>query len=252
MGDRPLFCAGLFLRIQELRAQTGRPHWLVFGEAHHLLPANWGPASASLPQQLETALLITVHPQQISTEALRHVNTVLATGGSASHALQAFAGASGHRPPRPRAGAAAKGEVLLWQADRGRQPFRVKVEPGHAQHRRHTPKYAEGLLIPERSFYFRGPEGKLNLRAHNLVLFLKLAEGVDDDTWLYHLRRGDYSSWFHDCIGDKALAAEAEKVGQAKNLSAKESRARIRQAVADRYTLPENPSLPKVTPNQVG
>src|SRR5204863_357016 len=85
---------------------------------------------------------------------------------------------------------------LLRRPGGRRTPFAVRAEPGRSERRRHTRKYAQGLLIPERSFYFRGPEGKLNLRAHNLVLFLELAGGVDDETWLYHLRRGDYSRWF--------------------------------------------------------
>jgi len=46
--------------------------------------------------------------------------------------------------------------------------------------RRHTRKYAEGELDEDRSFYFRGPEGRLNLRAQNLALFLQIAEGVDN------------------------------------------------------------------------
>src|SRR5262249_41723047 len=57
-----------------------------------------------------------------------------------------------------------------------------------------------GELPPDRSFYFRGPEGKLNLRCRNLAFFLEVAAGVDDDTLLYHLRHGDYSRWFRDAI----------------------------------------------------
>jgi hypothetical protein len=39
------------------------------------------------------------------------------------------------------------------------------------------------------SFYFRGPDDKLKLRAQNLAVFVQLAEGVDDETWLFHLRQ---------------------------------------------------------------
>lgn len=51
-------------------------------------------------------------------------------------------------------------------------------------------------MIPEEHFVFRGPEGRLNLRAQTLVSFSQMAEGVDDDTWAFHLRCGDYSRWF--------------------------------------------------------
>ena len=62
-------------------------------------------------------------------------------------------------------------------------------------------------MLPEaRSFYFRGPRGALNLRAQNLVLYLQIAAGVDDETWIHHLRQGDYSRWFREEIKDEDLA----------------------------------------------
>jgi hypothetical protein len=70
------------------------------------------------------------------------------------------------------------------------------------------------------------------------VLFLQLAEGVDDVTWLYHLRRGDYSRWFREAIKDETLAAEAACVEGLANGSPEESRARIRTAIEQHYTLP--------------
>jgi hypothetical protein len=69
-----------------------------------------------------------------------------------------------------------------------------------------------------------------------------LADGVDDATWLYHLRRGDYSQWFREAIKDEALAMEAEAIEAATDLSACESRARIKAAIEHRYTLPSTSS----------
>ncbi|MES2731404.1 MAG: HAD family hydrolase, partial [Bacteroidota bacterium] len=37
--DRPAFFHKLLPAILELRSRTGRPHWLILDEAHHLLPA---------------------------------------------------------------------------------------------------------------------------------------------------------------------------------------------------------------------
>jgi hypothetical protein len=71
-----------------------------------------------------------------------------------------------------------------------------------------------------------------------------MAEGVDDATWTHHLRQGDYSSWFRTCIKDDALAAEAERVEGLAGVSAAESRALIRAAVEQRYTLPASPPFP--------
>ena len=61
-------------------------------------------------------------------------------------------------------------------------------------------KYAEGDLGAEKSFTFRGPQGRLNLRAQNLQMFLLIGDGVDAETWFHHLRRGDYSQWSREVI----------------------------------------------------
>ncbi len=99
-------------------------------------------------------------------------------------------------------------------------------------------KYATGELGEDKSFYFRGPAGRLNLRAQNLALFVQLAAGVDDETWLYHLRDQDYSRWFREAIKDEELASEVAHVEEDSSMSPGESRALIKAAIEQRYTLP--------------
>jgi hypothetical protein len=129
----------------------------------------------------------------------------------------------------------------MWSRRRPEVVMRARARPNRTERRRHRRKYAEGALPPERSFYFRGPAGKLNLRAQNLLLFLQMADGVDDETWLHHLRRGDYSRWFRDHIKDDALAAEVERVEGLPGAQPRESRALIRAAIERDYTLPASP-----------
>ena len=107
-----------------------------------------------------------------------------------------------------------------------------------AERQRHRRKYAEGELPPERSFYFRGPDGKLNLRAQNLIVFRQLADGIDDETWLHHLRQGDYSRWMKTAIKDPSLAEIVHEVEDMPELSAQDSRQRVATAIQERYTLP--------------
>ena len=101
---------------------------------------------------------------------------------------------------------------------------------------RHQRKYAEGKLGDDKSFFFRGPEGRLNLKAHNLDLFMQMADGIDDTTWLYHLRAGDYSRWFRESIKDAELANTTAAIEAEAGLAVAESRARIRAAIEKRYT----------------
>jgi hypothetical protein len=158
--------------------------------------------------------------------------------------LEQFAAVRGtDLPAAASAAALGVGEVLLFNcADSTCR--RVRIEPPSAEQRRHTRKYAVGQLPPDRSFYFRGPEGKLNLRAHNLLQFLEVAAGVDDDTWTYHFRRADYSRWFRDIIKDAELAAAAAAVERDRFMSRGDALAALRTAVESRYTLPADAPLP--------
>ena len=80
----------------------------------------------------------------------------------------------------------------------------------------------------------------MNLRAHNLMIFMQMADGVDDATWLYHLHRGDYSRWFREAIKDVELADEAESVQDGVDPLA--TRKQIREMVERRYTAPAQTS----------
>ncbi|HLH44322.1 MAG TPA: hypothetical protein VKV74_15135, partial [Bryobacteraceae bacterium] len=84
----------------------------------------------------------------------------------------------------------------------------------------------------------RGPQGKLNLRARNLSMFLQLADGVDDETWLFHLKRGDYSRWFREAIKDEVMAGEVAQYEKDGQFGPRETRQKIRAAVERRYTAP--------------
>lgn len=237
LDQRPAFFDALLPRIQTLRVAKGRPHWLLVDEAHHLLHAQWKPAEQTLSGQKMGMTLVTVHPESVAKVALEKVNAAIVLGERPDKTLTAFCAAVNH--PLPLAPEAlSRGDVLLWEADVENVAI-VHTEPPKTERRRHSRKYAEGNLGPERSFYFRGPENKLKLKAQNLAIFLQMAEGLDDETWLFHLQQGDYSNWFRDGIKDDDLAAETEMV-EASELSADESRQAIRTAVSNRYTLPSD------------
>jgi len=65
---------------------------------------------------------------------------------------------------------------------------------------------------------------------------MQLADGVDDETWLHHLRNGDFSNWFRSTIKDNELADETARIEQNQGLSARESRDAIRMAIEKRYS----------------
>ncbi|HEX2259343.1 MAG TPA: HAD-IIB family hydrolase [Actinomycetota bacterium] len=233
--DRPDFFESLLPRLVEMRTKVALPHWLVIDEAHHHVPSGPGREPVLGPGDLGSCLLVTVHPDHLDRRILAAVDVIVTTGDP-SPTLKGFTKAVGEQPPQ-EIPTPDQGEAVIWR--RGGGPPQVfKIVPAKVERRRHLRKYAEGELPDDRSFYFRGPDGRLNLRAQNLSLFMQLANGVDDETWSHHLSRGDYSSWLRNGIKDEDLADQARKIEEDDSLSPKESREKLGALIAERYTLP--------------
>ncbi len=238
LQDRPAFFLALLPALQEHRATFGRPHWILVDEAHHLLPREWHPVQAVMSQDLSGMVYVTVHPDHVAQPVLETVEVSVFLGEDPADALGRFCQAL-HRPvPYGEFGALNPGHGVFWDLKSKEPPFRLHIAPCEADRRRHRRKYAEGELPMDRSFYFRGPEHQLNLRAHNLFQFMELGEGLDDQTWLHHLQRGDYSTWMSEGIKDSSLAEKVRQIEQQPFIDAKRSRQLIRSAIEDQYTVP--------------
>jgi hydroxymethylpyrimidine pyrophosphatase-like HAD family hydrolase/energy-coupling factor transporter ATP-binding protein EcfA2 len=237
LADRPEYFAQLLPSLNILRTRTGRPHWIVLDEAHHLLPAEWGHVPKILPQKLGETVLVTVHAERLAPAILSMIDVVIAVGQSPETTLRGFGRAAGRQLTWPKGLSHKVGQIVIWYPGGDEPPFTARAIPPGRDRIRHRRKYAEGNMR-DHSFYFRGPDNRQNLRAQNLAIFSQIAEGIDEKTWLYHLRRGDYSRWFRDAVKDRYLADQAERVEQ-RALQPAESRALIRNLIETRYTLPE-------------
>jgi hydroxymethylpyrimidine pyrophosphatase-like HAD family hydrolase/GTPase SAR1 family protein len=235
--DRPAFFDSLLPRLKEVRAQTGRPHWIVVEEAHHLLPPERPATAARLFDDFTGIVYVTVSPASITATVLKSVSIAAALGDGAGATLTEFARHGGVSIPQSSA-EVKDGEALLWLRGGDENPRAIRFRAAKADRAQHRRKYAEGELPPDRSFFFRGPESKLKLRAQNLLLFNQIADGVDADTWLYHLRQGDYSNWLRTSIHDQTLADEVAAIERREAPDAEETRRLIRSAIEQHYTLP--------------
>ena len=237
-ADRPAFFMSLFARIRDLRAKTGRPHWLIVDEAHHVMPADWKPTDIAMPQRLDGVFLVSINPAAVARSALQLVDTVIIKGDQPREMLREFAQAVSINPPEAGVDTVPVESALLWHKDGRDEPQLILIEPSKTERKRHLRKYAEGVLGKDRSFYFRGPEGKLKLRAQNLIAFTDLADGVDEDTWLYHWRRGEVSDWVRRCIKDPGLAEKVAAIEHEDPDNAMATRQRVRELIEATYTLP--------------
>jgi hydroxymethylpyrimidine pyrophosphatase-like HAD family hydrolase len=236
LNERPKFFEALLPRIQELRAKTGRPHWIAVDESHHVLPSSWEAAGLTMSQRMYGLMLITLEPDRVAPAILSSIDVVIAVGNNPAEMLSNYRKTVGEEPPSLNRVTLQAGEAVAWLRDSAEPPFLFRIAMPRAERRRHRRKYAEGELRPDLCFYFRGPEGKLNLKAQNLAIFLQLADGVDDETWLFHLKNGDVSRWFRNVIKDPELALEAELMERG-DVDARESRKHIRSEIEHRYIL---------------
>jgi hypothetical protein len=233
LENRPDYVERLLPRLAEMQAQAGRPHWLVMDEMHHLAPTER--VQPGIPE-IKGLLGATLDPKCVNSVLLRKMSGLIAVGESVGKTVRTFAEALSVRGPDLGLLRLDKGEAVLWWKE-AQAPTRFQIAPSETPRTRHSRKYAEAMLTPDRSFYFRGPEQKLNLRASNLITFVQMMDGVDDETFAYHLSGHEYSQWFRENIKNPELAQAAEEIENA-SMAVPDAKAAIKGAIEERYTLP--------------
>ena len=201
------------------------------------MPANWQPPTELLPTDWTNVVLITLSASSLPNAVVQRVEIVAIIGHDAEQTMLDFGIAANMDTPHLPEPNLETGEVWFWKITDSTCPLRLRAMKSDREHSRHRRKYAEGSLSPEKCFYFRGANSALNLRAQNLIVFCQLAEGIDDETWTYHLEKNDFSHWFRDCINDEDLATETELIACRAEVPPAESKALILAAIQRNYIL---------------
>lgn len=76
------------------------------------------------------------------------------------------------------------------------------------------------------------------------MVFLQIADGVDDETWEFHRQKGDYSKWFDACVKDEDLTAAAKQIESLPEIDAREGREMMRAAIEREYVLTPSSKMP--------
>ena len=182
--------------------------------------------------------LVTVHPAHLHASELALIDTVAVVGSAPDEVLLELSSVAGFPRLPPHEVAPQPGQIVVWSREKPDELATLTALESRQERRRHQRKYAVGELGPDKSFYFRGPSGALNLKAHNLALFLQMADGIDPETWRFHLERNDYSTWLREAVKDSELADEVFAIESHVTPDADTSRALVRKAIDRRYTLP--------------
>jgi hypothetical protein len=163
---------------------------------------------------------------------------VVVFGEGADGTLRRYCEAIGEASPLDDPVDLEPGQALAWTRAGDQKPVVFEIAAGTSQRRPHLRRWAESELSEEKRFWFRGPEERLRLGAPTLAMFVHIGEGVDADTWLHHLERGDYSAWMRDGIRDETLASQVatiEREAAGYDDPVQDSRRRIFAAIRERY-----------------
>ncbi|HEY6975020.1 MAG TPA: haloacid dehalogenase, partial [Chitinophagaceae bacterium] len=236
LQNRPEFYNSLLAAVLELRKSLGHPHWLIFDEAHHLIPAEVENSFFNIPQDFNNFMLISTKPELMNQSILSNADLIIAIGDEPDTILTKYAELKKISMPDLLIKPLSIGEAWVWDSNNS-APFPIRCDRPEHLLQRHKKKYATGDM-KDRSFYFKGPGGKLNLKANNLMMFIQMAEGIDDDTWIYHLQKKEYSNWFRNAVHDDELADLTRQVEERTTADPHTSKEAILQLIKERYTAP--------------
>ncbi len=233
--DRPEYFNKLFRALSELRSRTGRPHWIIVDEAHYAAPKTWQLAEMWGAEELEGIIFITAYHDKFSTSVLEHVDWIISIAEQLPEAIAQCCEVMGEtlpefQPPEDY----RQHRALAWRRGDSRPTWFSRLAP-RTSGKRHQHSYYEGEMDECLQFVFRGVNNKLSLSTANLKEFIKTARGVDDETWLHHLHRHDYSTWFREVIKDEALSSAIEDIERTQDLSPEKSRKLIVAHVQNRF-----------------
>jgi HAD superfamily hydrolase (TIGR01484 family) len=139
LESRPEFFGKLLLRLNELRASTGRPHWIIVDEAHLVLPEARHPEPELLPSSLCGMAWITVQPESVSGAVLSRIDRAVVIGREPAKTLARVAEARGLAAPLEVAEDLPPGEAIFWHLEEQR-PRRFRTVTPPSERRRHVRK----------------------------------------------------------------------------------------------------------------
>ncbi len=237
LADRQHVFASFLGRLSDLRAKYGRPHWLIVDDAHQLLAHDRETPRITLPSEWNATVLIADHPERVAKAALKQVDLVIVMGSEPEKTLEKFARAIGRDTPQVEPQNNVTCDCVAWWPNTTQLATRFQRIPSRIERISHIRKYLHGDVGRDHSFYFFGRDNQFKLRAQNLAIFQQIAEGIDDDTWLFHLGRGDYSRWFQEVLHDAALSAEVAQIEEDRKGEADETRTKVLAAIHRHYHL---------------
>jgi hydroxymethylpyrimidine pyrophosphatase-like HAD family hydrolase len=198
--------------LNVLRARTGLPHRILLDEAHYYL--HGVDARQLLDLERGGYTVVTYWASRLPKELLADTEVMIVTCESNPAEVDAFCRYCARCTQDERERWSILGHLNAGQAvalpiteEAGGELRLFTMAPRLTPHVRHREKYVDVPVAEYRAFYF-GSNGRPARRARTLRQFVAELERTPAAYLEPYIRRGDFSRWIADVLGDHALAAE--------------------------------------------
>jgi hypothetical protein len=239
-GEQIDYVDQLLAALQEVRAASGMPHWIMIDEAHYFFYEQ-SPCLRHLDGATGNICLTTYRPSLLACEAYNSIGAHLFTSTKVeeeryfvTQILQANAGLGVE--PHAVLDALDPPWAGLLMSDHAICRWQLFV-PGErfTAHAHHARKYADARLPEEKAFRFHNTEEALT--AYNMKEFYSAIQTAPAASLRHHLIAEDFSRWVGEVIGDQQLARGLRKLERTIPAGAMPDRAEILAHIADHYLI---------------
>ena len=239
-GEQLDYVDQLLAALQQMRENTGCPHWVIVDEAHYFFQTQ-SACLKYLASPTGTFCLVTYRPSLLAGEVYGGVGAHIITSTKVEEeryfvtkVLQAH---DHFKIPAHEALAALEGSrVGLLRMNSAERAWQVFIPLNRiTRHAHHARKYADMRLPDYQAFRFLYAGD--DLKANNMVEFYERMRTLPMASLRHHLLAGDFSRWVGDVLGDQELARGLRKLERTTPVGATPDRAEILAHIEDHYLI---------------
>jgi len=212
---RRAYKTSILAQLEQERAATGLPHWIIIDEAHVPFGREADTSEYFDPSQ-KGYCFVTYQPGELRAEVWKELDVVLALPAGrlpvpASSPDPISVIEEMWQKPFVRVVDAARfGQAVLARRDEVQAPRAFTRAPRTSSHVRHWHKYARAQLPADQRFHFHGDAPGPAYDAANLEDFHRALIACAPASIRFHASRADFSRWIHEVIHDDELSAAVQ------------------------------------------
>jgi hypothetical protein len=233
----------LLASVQEGRALTGIPHWVIVDEAHYFFYPN-SPCLEYLDSTTGNFCLVTYRPSLLASEAYNGIGAHIITSTNVEEERY-FVTKILQAQSRGDLAAHTALDGIEWpcagllMTDAAAKPWQVFTPRERiTRHAHHARKYADTRLPDDKAFRFVDADGPIIV--HNMIEFYQAIQSLPLASLRHHLNSGDFSRWVAEVLGDQQLARGLRKIERITPAGATPDRAEILAHIKDQYSIEQN------------